>query len=277
MDGLYTFLEGLLNKSNKSSVVNAGEELRNMIEKKGIEKNKKGSVTWDPTKKVLELKGYYSTLLDSEVVDMLNSIPGITLHTDIFELYTDGNNFQDDLVINFNTKTPSGRLVSYCKNTSMQDCTFEITKEYEQRFDIFKGNISFTNVKFIGDSYSWDRCIHITMHEPNTVPIFKNVEFHGIPLLINCSAWKKYSDKVRRCINKGTDPGDVIKTLGLDGITKENFKDMGNRCIEIECPSKPGGKVREFMMISRNATKYKNYKYIEQNGWFIYFAREPFK
>ena len=275
MKSLNAFLEGLLNKSNKSSVLNAGEEIVTIIrEKAAQEKRINGSVDWDPVKKVLSLENDYGCLLDGEIIDLIRSIPGVTLYTDFFHLYTPDGIFPDNLVIDFDIKEEIGdSLISYCKSTSIQNCTFEITSKFSHDFDIRKGNLFFTNVKFIGNmdyGLTLYPKISIIMHGPDAVPIFKNVELLNMPLEIECPAWRKYSDKVKQNINKDTDPGDVIKMFGLDGITKENFKDIRHPYIEIKCPPKPGDRVKESMKISR--VKPEDKKYIEQNGWFIYFS-----
>ena len=223
---------------------------------------------------MLSLENDYGCLLDGEIIDLIRSIPGVTLYTDFFHLYTPDGNFPDNLVIDFDIKEENGdSLISYCKSTSMQNCTFEIASKFSHEFDIREGNLYLTNVKFIGNidyGLTLYPRINIIMHGQGAVPIFKNVELLDMPLEIECLAWKKYYDKVKRNINKDTDPGDVIKMFGLDGITKENFKDIRHPYIEIKCPSTPGFRVKESMKISRVAPEDK--KYIEQNGWFIYFS-----
>jgi len=274
MKSLNIYLEGLLNKSNKSNVLNAGDEIVNIIREKAAKGIIEGSVDWDPVKKVLSLKGDYSDLLDGKIIDLIRSIPGVTLYTDFFYLYTPDGNFPNKLVMDFDIKTKSGSFfISYCKSTSIQNCTFEIISKFSHEFDIREGNLYLTNVKFIGNidyGLTLYPRINIIMHGQGAVPIFKNVELLDMPLEIECPAWKRYYDKVKRNINKDTDPGDVMGILGLDGITKENFKDIRHPYIEIKCPSKPGFCVKESMKISRVAPEDK--KYIEQNGWFIYFS-----
>ena len=142
---------------------------------------------------------------------------------------------------------------------------------WAHRFNVYGGNLSFTNVKFIGNKrYTFGAGLNITMHDPKEVPTFKNVELQNMTLNIVCPAWKRYSDKIKECIENGIEPGDVLKMLGLDGITKENLKDLEKPYIVIKCPLKPNGNVMESMKISR--VKPEDKKYIEQNGWFIYFS-----
>ena len=275
MKSLNIYLEGLLNKSNKSNVLNAGDEIATIIrEKAAQEKRINGSVDWDPVKKVLSLENDYGCLLDGEIIDLIRSIPGMTLYTDFFHLYTPDGNFPDNLVIDFDIKEENGdSLISDCKSTSIQNCTFEIASKFSHEFDIREGNLYLTNVKFIGNidyGLTLYPRINIIMHGQGAVPIFKNVELLDMPLEIECPAWRKYSDKVKECIENDTNPGDVIKMFGLDGITKENLKDLEKPYIEIKCPSVPDGPVDKSMRISRVKPKYK--KYIEQNGWFIYFS-----
>ena len=272
MKSLNIYLEGLLNKSNKSSVLNAGDEIATIIREKAAKGIIKGSVDWDPVKKVLCLKGNYSNLLDGKIIDLIKSIPGMTLYTDFFSIYTPDSNFPNKLVIDFDIKTKSGSFfISDCKSTSIQNCTFEITDERTQTFDMRKGNLYLTNVKFIGNrGNNRGPGLRISIRNSISMPVFKNVELQDMSLVIICPAWKKYSDGVKECIENGIEPGDVMKTLGLDGITKENFKDMMSPYITIECPLKPGGAVSKSMKISR--VKPKTEKYIKQNGWFIYFS-----
>ena len=271
MKSLNIYIEGLL---NKSSVLNAGDEIATIIREKATKTNTRGSVDWDPAKKVLHLKGDYSDLLDCEIINLLNTIPGVTLKGYSFYLETRYSNFEGDLVINFDINVKAGSFfISDCKSVSMQNCTFKITDKFGQEFNMHNGNLSFENVKFVGNkNYATNTGaeISIAMFDPGAVPTFKNVELQDMSLVIICPAWKKYSDGVKECIENGIEPGDVMKTLGLDGITKENFKDMMPPYITIECPLKPGGAVSKSMKISR--VKPKTGKYIEQNGWFIYFS-----
>ena len=166
---------------------------------------------------------------------MIRSIPGVTLYADFFHLYTPDGNFPDNLVIDFDIKTKiRGFFISYCNSTSIENCTFEITDGRLQTFDIREGNLYLTNVKFIGNRRnSRGPGLKISMRNSKGVPVFKNVELQDIPLEIECPAWKGYSDKVKECIENDTNPGDVMKTLGLDGITKENFRDLKKPYIEI--------------------------------------------
>ena len=274
MKSLNIYLEGLLNKSNKSNVLNAGDEIVDIIREKAAKRTMEGSVDWDPTKKVLSLKGDYIELLDGKIIDLIKSIPRTTLYTDFFSLYTPDGDFPNKLVIDFDIKTKMvGFFISYCNSTSIENCTFEITDGCLQTFDMRKGNLYLTNVKFIGNrKYTGGLApgLKISMRNSKGVPVFKNVELQDMSLVIICPAWKKYSDGVKECIENGIEPGDVMKTLGLDGITKENFKDMMPPYITIECPLKPGGAVSKSMKISR--VKPEDKKYIEQNGWFIYFS-----
>ena len=274
MKSLNIYLEGLLNKSNKSSVLNAGDEIATIIGEKAAKTNTRGSVDWDPAKKVLSLKGEYSDLLDGKIIDLIKSIPRTTLYTDFFRLYTPDGDFPNKLVIDFDIKTKMvGFFISYCNSTSIENCTFEITDGCLQTFDMRKGNLYLTNVKFIGNRKHIGGLapdLKISMRNSKGVPVFKNVELQDMSLVIICPAWKKYSDGVKECIENGTEPGDVMKTLGLDGITKENFRDLKKPYIEIKCPFRPGAEVGKSMKISR--VKPKTEKYIEQNGWFIYFS-----
>ena len=275
MKSLNAFLEGLLNKSNKSSVLNAGEEIVTIIrEKAAQEKRINGCVDWDPVKKVLSLENDYGCLLDGEIIDLIRSIPGVTLYADFFHLYTPDGNFPDNLVIDFDIKEENGdSLISNCKSTSIQNCTFEIASKFSHEFDIREGNLYLTNVKFIGNidyGLTLYPRISIIMHGQGAVPIFKNVELLDMPLEIECPAWKRYYDKVKRNINKDTDPGDVIKMFGLDGITKENLRDLKKPYIKIKCPFRISDATYNTMKISR--VKPEDKKYIEQNGWFIYFS-----
>ena len=272
MKTLNIYLEGLLDKSNKSNVLNAGDEIATIIREKAAKGFIKGSVDWDPVKKVLSLKGYYSNLLDGKIIDLIKSIPGVTLYTDFFHLYTPDSNFPNKLVIDFDIKTKSGSFfISNCKSTSIQNCAFEITDERTQTFDMRKGNLYLTNVKFIGNrENNRGPGLRISIRNSISMPVFKNVELQDMPLEIECPAWKRYYDKVKECIENDTNPGDVMGFLGLDGITKENFRDLKKPYIEIKCPFRPGAEVGESMKISR--VKPKTEKYIEQNGWFIYFS-----
>ena len=274
MKSLNIYIEGLLNKSNKSSVLNAGDEIVNIIREKAAKTNTRGSVDWDPAKKVLRLKGDYSDLLDCEIINLLNTIPGVTLKGYSFYLETRYSNFEGDLVINFDINVKTGSFfISDCKSVNMQNCTFKITDKFGQEFNMRKGNLSFENVKFVGNKkYATNTGaeISIAMFDPGAVPVFKNVELQNMSLLIICPAWKRYYDKVKECIENDINPGDVMKMFGLDGITKENLKDLEKPYIEIKCPSVPDGPVDKSMRISRVKPKYK--KYIEQNGWFIYFS-----
>ena len=272
MKSLNIYLEGLLNKSNKSNVLNAGDEIATIIREKAAKGIIKGSVDWDPVKKVLSLKGNYSNLLDGKIIDLIKSIHGVTLYTDFFSIYTPDSNFPNKLVIDFDIKTKSGGFfISDCKSTSIENCTFEITDERTQTFYMRKGNLYLTNVKFIGNrGNNRGPGLRISIRNSISMPVFKNVELQDMPLEIECPAWKGYSDKVKECIEDGTDPGDVIKMFGLGGITKENFRDLKKPYIEIKCPFRPGAEVKESMKISR--VKPKTGKYIEQNGWFIYFS-----
>ena len=274
MKSLNIYIEGLLNKSNKSSVLNVGDEIVNIIREKAAKTNTRGSVDWDPAKKVLHLKGDYSDLLDCEIINLLNTIPGVTLKGYSFYLETRYSNFEGDLVINFDINVKTGSFfISNCKSVSMQNCTFKITDKFGQEFNIHNGNLSFENVKFVGNKkYATNTGaeISIAMFDPGAVPTFKNVELQNMSLLIICPAWKRYYDKVKECIENDTNPGDVLKMLGLDGITKENLKDLKKPYIEIKCPFRPGAGVGESMKISRVKPKYE--KCIEQNGWFIYFS-----
>ena len=274
MKSLNIYLEGLLNKSNKSSVLNAGDEIVTIIREKATKTNTRGRVDWDPAKKVLSLKGDYSDLLDCEIINLLNTIPGVTLKGYSFYLGTRYSNFEGDLVINFDINVKTGSFfMSDCKSVSMQNCTFKITDKFGQEFNMHKGNLSFENVKFVGNKkYATNTGaeISITMFDPGAVPTFKNVELQNMTLNIVCPAWKRYSDKIKECIENGIEPGDIMKMLGLDGITKENLKDLEKPYIVIKCPLKPNGNDMESMKISR--IKPEDKKYIEQNGWFIYFS-----
>lgn len=273
MKSLNIYLEGLLDKSNKSNVLNAGDEIVNIIrEKAAQEKRINGSVDWDPVKKVLSLKGDYSILLDGKIIDLIKSIPGMTLYTDFFSLYTPDGNFPNKLVMDFDIKTKSGGFfISNCKSTSIENCTFEITNERTQTFDMRKGNLYLTNVKFIGNrGNNWGPGLRISIRNSISMPVFKNVELQDMPLEIECPAWKRYYDKVKECIEDGTDPGDVMGILGLDGITKENLRDLEKPYIEIKRPFRISDATYNTMKISR--VKPKTGKYIEQNGWFIYFS-----
>lgn len=101
---------------------------------------------------MLSLKGDYSNLLDGKIIDLIRSIPGVTLYADFFHLYTPDGNFPDNLVIDFDIKTKiRGFFISYCNSTSIENCTFEITDGRLQTFDMRKGNLYLTNVKFIGN------------------------------------------------------------------------------------------------------------------------------
>ena len=272
MKSLNIYIEGLLNKSNKSNVLNAGDEIVTIIREKATKGIIEGSVDWNPVKKVLSLKGDYIELLDGKIIDLIKSIHGVTLYTDFFSIYTPDSNFPNKLVIDFDIKTKSGSFfISDCKSTSIQNCTFEITDERTQTFYMRKGNLYLTNVKFIGNrGNNGGPGLKISMRNSKGVPVFKNVELQDMPLEIECPAWKKYSDGVKECIENGIEPGDVMKTLGLDGITKENFRDLKKPYIEIKCPFRPGAEVGKSMKISR--VKPEDKKYIEQNGWFIYFS-----
>ena len=88
MKSLNIYIEGLLNKSNKSSVLNVGDEIVTIIREKATKGIIEGSVDWDPTKKVLSLENDYGCLLDGKIIDLIRSIPGVTLYTDFFSLYT---------------------------------------------------------------------------------------------------------------------------------------------------------------------------------------------
>ena len=272
MKSLNIYLEGLLDKSNKSNVLNAGDEIVNIIREKAAKTNTRGGVDWDPAKKVLSLKGDYSDLLDGKIIDLIKSIPGMTLYTDFFRLYTPDGNFPNKLVMDFDIKTKSGSFfISNCKSTSIQNCTFEITDERTQTFDMRKGNLYLTNVKFIGNrGNNGGPGLRISIRNSISMPVFKNVELQNMPLEIECPAWRKYSDKVKECIENDTNPGDVIKMFGLDGITKENLRDLKKPYIKIKCPFRISDATYNTMKISR--VKPEDKKYIEQNGWFIYFS-----
>ena len=274
MKSLNIYIEGLLNKSNKSNVLNAGEEIATIIRGKAIKTNTRGGVDWDPVKKVLHLKGNYSDLLDCEIINLLNTIPGVTLKGYSFYLETLYSDFGGDLVINFDINVKTGSFfISDCKNVSMQNCTFKITDKFGQEFNIHNGNLSFENVKFIGNkkyATNTEAEISIAMFDPGAVPTFKNVELQNMSLLIICPAWKRYSDKIKECIENGIEPGDVMKMFGLDDITKENLRDLKKPYIEIKCPLRISDAIYKTMKISR--VKPKTGKYIEQNGWFIYFS-----
>ena len=273
MKSLNIYIEGLLNKSNKSSVLNVGEEIATIIREKAIKTNTRGSVDWDPAKKVLRLKGDYSDLLDCEIINLLNTIPGVTLDTDFFHQYIDRKKFPEGCTIDFNITSKRGCKfdISDGGNLSIENCMLKTSLNWAHRFNVYGGNLSFINVKFIGNKrYTFGAGLNITMHDPKEVPTFKNVELQDIPLEIKCPAWRKYSDKVKECIENDTNPGDVIKMFGLDGITKENLRDLKKPYIKIKCPFRISDATYNTMKISR--VKPEDKKYIEQNGWFIYFS-----
>jgi len=273
MKSLNIYLEGLLDKSNKSSVLNVGEEIVDIITEKSKKENKKTSVSWAPATKTLTIKDGYNEILDDETITLLRSIPGVTLDTDFFHQYIDRKKFPEDCTIDFNITSKRGCKfdISDGGNLSIENCMLKTSLNWAHRFNVYGGNLSFTNVKFIGNKrYTFGAGLNITMHDPKEVPTFKNVELQNMTLNIVCPAWKRYSDKIKECIENGIEPGDVMKMFGLDGITKENLKDLEKPYIVIKCPLKPNGNVMESMKISR--VKPEDKKYIKQNGWFIYFS-----
>ena len=274
MKTLKLCLEGLLNKSNKSSVLNAGDEIKARIQEKAAKENRKGSVDWNPVKKVLTIKGSYNKLLDGEIINLLRTIPGATLKLVYFSLSSLDDDLPEDIIINFNIEAEYGsNIILNDENVSVENCTFEITDGFGQSFDMHGGDLSFTNVKFIGSKNfitSGEPGLKIKVYDPKSIPTFKNVELWNMSLVIECPVWREYYKKVKGCIRKGTDPGNVMKMFGLDGIKKENFKGMRNQYIEIRCPFEPGRAFKESMKISR--VKPEDKKHIEQNGWFIYFS-----
>lgn len=267
MKKLYNYLkEGLLNKSNKKNVTNFGDVIRDLV--KGYfsssSEDPLGVCTWDESTKTLVLTGNYPSGL-KDAADMLSDKPGMNVRTDSMFIYNNDRK-SDPITINYNIsilKNIGMTFDSYFRDVEVRDCTI---KSNTSNCEIVgrDGDVNIENVKFIGGGGG--AYVHISTRNTRNVPTFKNVELKNFTLIISCTAWKKFFNRIQECVEDGTDPGDVIKMFGLDGIEFMNPDPF----ITIECPAKGADSSRRKMYLSKKLPK--NKKYIEQNGWFIYFS-----